>query len=241
MIFLFNMFFFGIFGCSNSIPPLNWNGYLYLENADGFDPLPNGTMTLYDRNGAFLMDSTQPYSGTAHYHNFALTEDLLGLEISLFIQSPNTYPIVWNGTIPNASSSWLSGALFAPEEIFIQEYFANFDVNDNIQWNDTAVQLWGQPLIPEDWKDIAISVIDGNGETVEVYSFAQVDNFITNDTSSGIQWFFAWNISPGNIEVTITNLSTNDSVSTTYPTEGGEIISALFYALPENWLNPSQE
>ena len=224
-----------ILACSTISLPLSWSGYLYQEDADGFTPLPDATMSLKDQDGTWLMDSELPYSGTAHYHNFALENTWVEQNISVLIQSPTTHTILWNGQLPDTNASWLPGTLFAPETSFIESYFVNFDSNDEILWSDEVVHVWGQPLIPEDWSNVQIEIWDGDGTMVEVQTFAQVDSLISNDTSNGIQWFFAWNLSPGDITITITSNESNESISSHYPTTGGEIISSLFYALPESW------
>ena len=66
-----------------------------------------------------------------------------------------------------------------------------------------------------------------------VHTFTQLSNgTITTDTSTGITWFFAWNIEPGEIRLEVTTANSS-LISTTYPAQGGDILSAIFYALDE--------
>ena len=233
MIFLF------LNAClSQTTPSITWNGYVYqqtLEEDDGLALFDNGTVQLMDLSGNVLAQASNPFEGTPSYWQFDLTQEQLQNEVAIRVSAENTVAMVWRAQTPSTNATWLSGGLLTQEVDYAQTYFDSFtsEITDVDVTDDTVVHLWGQPLIGADWANVTIEVFDGEGESAEVFTFTQLSNgSLTSDTSSGVTWFFAWNLVPGDIEVRVTT-ELGESASTVYPTQGGDIVSAMFYALPE--------
>jgi hypothetical protein len=235
------MIFLLTIACTDEITPIRWAGYMYqqtLEEDDGMVLLETGELTLLDTQGNHIADATNPIEGTPYYWQFELQSEYLEQEIAMRIQGEDTVPMLWRGVTPTSNASWLSGAIFTQEIAFTQTYFDNFSYEiTDVDLTDTTVShLWGQPLVPEDWIDATIQVFDGNGEEVPVYSFNQLSNgTITSDTSAGVIWFFAWNMIPGEIRLQVTT-SDGGEITTIYPAEGGDVLSAVFYSLGDSQL-----
>ena len=212
-----------------------WSGYVYEEDASGLNSMRNPLLRLLDTNGTELTTATAPYTSTPHYLHLEIEESWQANSAILEISNESSYPTIWAGTIPSGvSNSWLSGALFAFNKEFMQDYANSFMGNDFvIDWENTS-QLWGQPLRRNEWNsqenDMEIHVYDAEHNEIPVFVFDQTDfGLITTDTSNGITWFFSWNIPAGNILLEV--LHNGTSTQTLYPTAGGDIISAQFYAL----------
>jgi hypothetical protein len=223
---------------SDETPLTTWTGYVYqqsIEESNALAQFENGNIDLLDESGLLLAQATKPNEDTPFYWQFELEESQLNRDIAMRISGETTVSMLWKGQTPSTDANWLSGGLFTQEIEFTKTYFDAFangittvDLNDN-----SLVHLWGQPLVAEEWIGSTISVFDGNGEPVDVHAFSQLSNgAITADTSTGVIWFFAWNIVPGEIILEITTAD-GQVVSTSYPSQGGDILSATFYALPE--------
>ena len=100
----------------------------------------------------------------------------------------------------------LATSLYSQEISFTESYFSTFIPEDlSIDLTDSNfAHLWGQPLIPEDWSDVTIRVYDRNDDVVDIYSYQLLENgAISENTSTGVTWFFAWNIPVGIIRLEV--------------------------------------
>lgn len=220
-----------------------WSGYIYqqtLEVESGLNLLEEGTISIENIDGeeiAEIPNATQPYEDTPSYWQFELTNAWLNQEVQIRVEgNPETsLPMLWKTKTPARNASWLSGALYTQEIAFTQSYFSTFLPEDiTVDFDDKTVShLWGQPLIPEDWTDVRIRVYGDDNEEVDTFQYHLLENdAISDNTANGITWFFAWNIPAGNIRLEI-ETSAGDILETVYCSAGGEILSAHFYALPQ--------
>ena len=229
----------GLFTPEDSSDLKTWSGYTYqqtLEEDNGLTLMSEGSLALEDIHGEEITVATQPYSDTPYYWEFELEPEWLSQEAQIRVQGnpETTLPMLWKSKMPSTTSSWLSGALYTQEISFTESYFSTFlpeDLSVDLTDNSLA-HLWGQPLIPGDWADVAIRVFNGDDEEVDVYSYQLLENgAISDNTSTGVTWFFAWNISAGVIRLEVETIE-GELIQTSYHSQGGEILSAHFYALP---------
>ena len=171
-----------------------------------------------------------PTGRPSHYQRLILTPDLLKQPISLRVSSPTTTPILWSGKTPSKSGTWLAGGLFAIESTFGMDFLNTFATTVDLDITG-SIHLWGEPFKPEEWIGVEISLYDAEQE-YPVYTFSQLSNgLISTNVDSGIDRFFAWNLpaSPLTLEVDTPEGAT---ITTVYHPQEGDILSALYYALP---------
>jgi hypothetical protein len=229
----------GLFTTEDSSDLETWSGYTYqqtLEKDNGLTLMSEGSLALEDIHGEEITVATQPYSDAPYYWEFELEPEWLSQESQIRIQGnpETTLPMLWKSKMPSTTGSWLSGALYTQEISFTESYFSTFLPEDlSIDLTDNSLaHLWGQPLIPGDWADVSIRVFNGDNEEVDVYSYHLLENgAISDNTSTGVTWFFAWNIPTGVIRLEVETIEGN-LIQTSYYSQGGEILSAHFYALP---------
>ena len=104
---------------------------------------------------------------------------------------------------------------------------------DDIEWTTTK-----PPRSPqEEWIDVEISIFDTEQE-YPVYTFSQLSNgLISTNVDTGIDWFFAWNLPPVPLTLQI-DTPDGSTITTVYHPQEGDILSALYYALPQEELSP---
>lgn len=240
------MIFISLFACAElfsadeSSETNSWAGYAYQQTLDQESELTQmeeGSIILENIYGEEITRAEQPYEDTPSYWQFQLEKMWLNQETQIRIEgnSETTLPMLWRSKTPTKDANWLSGAFYTQELGFTKSYFSTFlPEGMTTDFDDTSVShLWGQPLIPEDWSEVEIRLYDGNNEEIEVYSYHLLENgAISDNTANGVTWFFAWNIPAGKIRLEI-ETSAGEFLETMYYSRGGEVLSAHFYALPQ--------
>ena len=229
----------GLFTTEDSSALETWSGYVYqqtLENENELALMSEGRLVLENIHGEEIQLATQPYSDTPYYWQFEIEPEWLNQEVQIRVEGDpkTTLPMLWKSKMPSTTGSWLTGALYSQEISFTESYFSTFIPEDlSIDLTDSNfAHLWGQPLIPEDWSDVTIRVYDRNDDAVDIYSYQLLENgAISENTSTGVTWFFAWNIPVGIIRLEVETID-GDIIQTTYYSQGGDVLSAHFYALP---------
>ena len=171
-----------------------------------------------------------PTGRPSHFQRLTLTPNLLDKPISLRVSSPTTTPILWSGETPSKSGTWLAGGLFSIESTFGMDFLNTFATTVDLDITG-SIHLWGEPFRPEEWIGVEVSLYD-NEQEYPVYTFSQLPNgLISTNVDTGIDWFFAWNLpaAPLTLQVDTPNGAT---ITTVYHPQEGDILSALYYALP---------
>ena len=219
-----------MFSCTSINEDTIWEGYLYEQSTEGMIPLENSYLELIDKDGILIMEGEIPANRPSHYQRLTLSPELLGQPIALRIGSPTATSILWSGETPNKSGTWLSGGLFAIESTFGMDFLNTFATTVDLDITG-SIHLWGEPFIPEEWVGVTITLYDAEQE-YPVYTFSQLPNgLISTNIDTGIDWFFAWNLpaSPLTLQVDTPDGAT---ITTVYHPQEGDILSALYYALP---------
>jgi len=203
-----------------------------MQSEEGMVPLEEATTSLLNQQGALLQKGLVPTGRPSHYQQFTMEEAWLEAPVSMRVENVDSFPLLWNGVSPSMASTWLPGGLFALEKDFGTTFFQTFAETVEVELGE-GVHLWGEPLRPEEWIDVDIRLFDEQ-QDYTVYTFSQLPNgLISTSTETGIDWFFAWNLPTNPLTLSITTV-TGEVIETTYTPSDGDILSALYYALPTN-------
>ena len=187
--------------------------------------LEAGSVTFFDLSGEVLAEAEQPYASNLGYWRAKVP---VSTPYILRIEAEDSYPSIWRDTTPGQAGLWFTGALFSWPHAQVDPFFESLSENLSIEIADLktedVVHLWGQVLNPEaatisDWL-----VRDSDGKRPEVYGFAiQEDGSMVQTEEAPIDYFFAFNLTPGDIEVAGVN----------YSAEAGDLISAWWFEVLE--------
>ncbi len=220
-----------LFACVQPESTTVWEGYLFQQSAEGMVPLVDARSELLSVEGDLLEVGMVPNGRPSHYHRFTIDEDIQDATIAVRISSDESHSVLWSGSAPTATSTWLPGGLFALETEFGNAFLESFASTVEVELTG-SIHLWGEPFRSEEWIDIQISLYD-DAQEYPVYTFSQLPNgLISTSVEEGIDWFFAWNLPASPLTLRV-ELDSGAVVETQYSPQEGDILSALYYALPE--------
>ena len=219
-----------LLACSQPESITVWEGYLFQQSAEGMVPLTDAYSELLSADGEFLQVGVVPNGRPSHYHRFTIDEEIQNSTIAIRVSNDDSHSVLWNGLAPTAPSTWLPGGLFALDSEFGNTFLESFASTVDVDLTG-SIHLWGEPLRSEEWVGVQISLYDDVQE-YPVYTFSQLPNgLISASIEEGIDWFFAWNL-PANPLTLRVELDSGTVIETNYSPQEGDILSALYYALP---------
>jgi hypothetical protein len=212
---------------------ISWGGTVQIDrslSSGALAELTDGAVTMIDLDGALLEEATQPFSDNPGYWRFDAAP--VGQAVAIRVSGEDVAPMVWRSTVPTGEALWFTGGLFAREPALHQSYFAALDGLDGISAvaleRGTVAALWGEPLDPEEWSGVDITVTDGDGVEAPVWRLSIDDAGQLAEAGSGpVDLFIAPNLAPG-----IVTLEAGGAM-TSWPAQGGEMLSAVFFDLEE--------
>jgi hypothetical protein len=184
-----------------------------------------GSLTFWDEDGELMAEGEQPYTSSPGYWRALLP---VNTPYGLRIESDESYPALWRATTPSQTGLWFTGALFSWPHAQIDPFFEALGESLDIEIADLktedVVHLWGQVSNPEDAELSDWLVRDANGKRPTIYAFEIAEDGVLIQTEQApIHYFFAFNLSPGDIEVAGVN----------YAAQAGDLISAWWYEVLE--------
>lgn len=224
-------------------PPdeVTWSGSVYAEgDTGGLVAFDAGSITVTDTDGQELAEATQSAQG---YWEVRVPRDT---EVAVRLEGPASdtggafppvVPTVWRGRTPSGRGYWLNGALIAMNALLIEQLLDQIGLlvsSSPTPLSDGSVAvLYGQPWTPSDWAGARLSVTDGSGADAPVVAFTQNGDGTLSIASDGpLDLFIAYDLAPGTVTLTV-RAPGRDPVRTTWPARGGDLLSAIYYALPE--------
>lgn len=212
---------------------VSWGGTVQIDrslSSGEIVELTAGAVTMLELDGALLAEATQPFSDSPGYWRFDAIP--VGEDVAIRVSGEDVTPMVWRATVPTGDALWFTGGLFAREPAVHQSYFAALDGLGGISpvalERGSVAALWGEPLDPEEWASVDITVIDGDGSEAPVWRLSIDATGQLVDAGDGpVDLFIAPNLAPG-----LVTLDAGDA-STSWPAQGGDMLSAVFYDLEE--------
>lgn len=185
--------------------------------------LADATLT-FDVAGA-LVAAEQPYEDYPGYWAVALPS---AAPFTLRIEGEGLYPSVWAGDAPRSDGSWFSGALFGAEQGFLDDWLTTLAEGTGLSIGPLGgdnSHVWGYPLDGSVWDCAAVRVADER-----VHCFAvQEDGTLAEVTEGPLDYFFAFDLPPGDIVV-----DSGLGAVEVYPTTGGELVWAFWLATEQD-------
>ncbi len=225
---------------------VTWSGYIYayLQDADepvvlsqqtADSPITDPIVELVDLTDATLLEATQPFSSSPGYWRF---EDApVGEEVAIRVSAEGMTPTVWRGRVPSGAGIWLTGAVYSYETAIYDAFFESIDGFEGMSFpslvDSDRAALWGEPLSPEDWAGATITVTDGAGEDVAILALAYDDTGALVEAGGGrVDLFIAPALTPGTVTLRV-EATGREAVEEQWPARAGDLLSAVFFALPE--------
>ncbi len=194
--------------------------------------LSGGDVLVYDLEGELLTEGTEPFDDTPGYWKLKVPPSE---PVALHLAGDGMLPTVWRGTTPAAQAYWYSGALFAYDLETWQPFLEQFDGQGGVTLEplgDEVCWLWGVPWDRDAWAGAEITVTGGDGEEAVALAYTLDDDGVLYETRDlAIDYFFAFNLAPGDVTVTV-QAADGRTVTETWPAWPGEIVSAWYLALP---------
>jgi hypothetical protein len=189
------------------------------------DLLESGLLAFWDLQGDLLAEAEQPYAASPGYWRAQLP---ISEPFLLRIEAEDSYPALWRFLSPAQTGLWFTGALFSWPHAQVDPFFEALGETLDVEIADLktkeVVHLWGQVQNPEDASLGDWLVRDGEGKRPIVYAFEITeDGTLVETEQAPIHYFFAFNLSPGDIEVAGVN----------YAAQPGDLISAWWYEVLE--------
>ena len=223
-----------------------WGGYVYaylsdaeeavvLSEASAENAVATPVVTMVDMTDTTLEDASQPFTDSPGYWRFETAP--VAEEVAIRVSGEGMTPTVWRGVVPGGTATWLTGVLYAYQATIHDDFFASVDGIEDMSFasltDSTTATLWGEPMSAEDWAGATITVTDGEGSQAEVLTLAYDDTGALVASDGGrVDLFLAPNLAPGTVTLRV-DAEGLDPVETDYPARAGDLLSAVFYTLPE--------
>jgi hypothetical protein len=220
-------------GCGSSAPV--WYGYLYDDPllSGEFTALEGGSLEVTDLNGTVLEGVSSPEGAPDGYVEMRLD---VGQEVALRVTGPSHLPMVWRGQVPETSAELSTGALFARDGSVGWSVLSELlgDGADEGLLEGETVALWGQPLDSAAFAGVELRAVDGAGvaHDVSAFSIGEEGSVVEAGLDDPVDLFLASGLAPGEVELVVRRPD-GDEVRTVWPAEGGDMLSAHYYVLPE--------
>ncbi len=226
---------------------VNWAGVVLadLPSEGATEELTDGNVEFLDEDGEPLVLSdgsaataTQPWPDSPGWWQVRVPVDV---EVTVRVAGaedadPALATMVWRGRTPTGRAYWMQGALFTRELGWLDDFLASVSATlpgtEVVPLADGAVaHLWGEPLDPEAWAGADIAVVDGEGAEATVLRYAVEDDGTLVEATDRVDLFLAVNLAPGPVTLSVT-AADGRAFSTTWPARGGDLLSAIYAALP---------
>jgi hypothetical protein len=220
---------------SSSPDEATWSGYVLEDLSGTEEPLlleDDGAFQVVDLDDQVLADGE--HSGNGYWFVDVPSD----VEVAIRISGAEHITSVWRGHTPGGRAYWLTGALFtqyaASFEALVKALEGVKGLDPEDLTKGTVVHLWGQPLDPDAWAGAIVTATGGDGAAVPMFTFAIDDKgVVTEAGDQPVAFFFGANAAPGDVALRVEAVD-GRVVETTYPTRGGDLVTAAFFDLGDN-------
>ena len=217
---------------SSAPDDVTWSGYVLEDLSGKKDPLlleDDGAFQVVDLDDEGIADGE--HSGDGYWFVDVPTD----IDVAIRISGAEHVSSVWRAHTPGGRAYWLTGALFTQ---YVTSFDAFVDALEGVKGLDpedlskgTVVHVWGQPLDPDAWAGAVVSATGGDGADVPMFTFAIDDeSVVTEAGDQPVSFFFGANAAPGDVTLRVEAVD-GRVAETTYPTRGGDLVSAAFFDL----------
>ncbi len=229
------------FGCSISFTydsdapdEVAWSGYVLEDLSSTKEPLvleDGGVFQVVDLDDELVADGEHAGSG---YWAVDVPADL---DVAIRVSGDEHVTSVWRGHTPHGRGYWLTGALFTQYTSSFTALLEALEGVPGLVPEDLAkgkvVHIWGQPLDPDAWAGALVTATGGDGEDVPMFTFAIDEKGVVTEAGDGpVSFFLGVNARPGNVALRVEAVDGRVGQST-YPTRGGDLLTAAFFDLGE--------
>lgn len=220
---------------SSTPDEVTWSGYVLEDLSGKKDPLlleDDGAFQVVDLEDQVIADGE--HSGDGYWFVDVPTD----VEVAIRISGTEHVSSVWRARTPNGRAYWLTGALFTQYTSSFDALVKALDGFEGLDPEDlakgTVVHLWGQPLDPDAWAGAVVTATGGDGADVPMFTFAVDEDkgIVTEAGDQPVSFFFGANAVPGDVTLRVEAVDGRAS-ETTYPTRGGDLVTAPFFDLGE--------
>lgn len=224
---------------------VTWDGYVLAQvsTLEEVQVLDEGEVTLLDLDGNELMQAVTEDPGSGYWR---FDEVPVATEVAIRLAGPEggtellpeLTPTVWRTLSPSGRASWLTGGLFLRDLAYTEEFLLTLEGFPGTivtpLAEGTVAHLWGEPWVPEDWVGAEVSVSGGDGAAGQVLLLViEEDGTLRQATEEDpVDLFIGLDLEPGLVTLDV-NTPDGRTASTSWPARGGDLVSAIFYALPE--------
>ena len=221
-----------------------WSGWVLADlPTQGTTPaLDAGTVDFTDLDGNLIASADQPYADSPGWWEVEVPIDTdVAVRVEGSPDSPSDLPalapMVWRGHTPDGRGVWLQGALFARDLEWLDTFFSDLSsigLHPGALADGEVAHLWGEPLDPDAWAGATIEVTGDDGQPAQVLTFTVDDDGAMTEARGGrVDIFLAINLPPGITSLHVEAVD-RSPLDVTWPTRGGDLLSAVYIALPEN-------
>jgi hypothetical protein len=218
-----------------SVVAVNWSGYVVKSVYGGDDGyLEDGSLVVEGLGQELVAEGFQPEPARSPgYWRVQVPPET---PVALRVAGDGMIPSLWEATTPGNVGIWFSGALVAFEEASWMPALEEFDGAFGIELGKLDADhcwLFGVPMVPADWADAEISVVDGTGHVGRVIALAEgSDATLVQANGDPVVEFFSFNLAPGPMAIHVA-AADGRTLDMVFPARGGELVTPWYIELPE--------
>ncbi len=201
---------------------VTFSGWIY-DSPAYEEVLADGALSFALPSGS-AVDASQPYPAYPGYWSATLPAST---QFSLRLTGEGAYPSVWAGDSPGSDGSWLPGALFAADTVYVDALLLAVTEDTSLAPGalaDGAVHLWGMPEDGSDWDCAAVRVA---GVAPLCFAVGDEDGSLIPVMDGAFDWFFAFDLVPGSVVV-----EDGFGGEEVWPTQSGDLVLAFWMVDP---------
>jgi hypothetical protein len=216
---------------------ITWQGTVYDGPYTGEnDVLTGGNFVVEDFSGEVLAEGEEPYTSSPGYWKVKVPPST---DVVLRLSGEGLYSTLWQTRTPARSAYWYSGGLFVYDQEDWSTFFLEVEPDLDTDLDAGTCWVWGSSWDPSEWigaqVTISSSSTDGKKSIIEttpsLFSLSEEGAMTAADSDDEVTYFFAFDVPAGDVTISIA-VPDGRSLSLSYPSCDGEVVSAWWLVLP---------